>query len=442
MTVVTEGTAQLESGVRFYDRQWPAVFDRASGARLETAEGTSYLDFFTGAGALSYGHANPHLKQALLRYIERDGLIHSLDMATVAKRALLSAIHERLLAPRGLDHVVQFTGPTGTNAVEAALKVARLATGRTTIAAFTRSFHGVSLGSLAATASLGKRAGAGVPLEHVLRLPYERPGPDRMAGPDLLDDLLGDPGSGVEPPAAVLVETVQGEGGVNVASSDWLQRLAATCERWDVVLIVDDIQVGCGRTGPFFSFEEAGIVPDVICLSKALSGYGLPLAVTLLRPALDVWSPGQHNGTFRGSNPGFVTATTALETYWADDTLRRSTEGHAMTMEAALRTIADEHAAHRPEVRGRGLIWGLELPDPGVAGAVAGEAFARGLLVETSGPGDEVVKLLPPLTASRAELEEGLEVLSDATTAVLTRARGRRLRSGGEVAGVGTGAVV
>lgn len=301
----------LESEVRSYCRGWPTVFDRAQGSHMYDEDGHTYLDFFAGAGSLNYGHNNPVLKRALLDYIERDGVTHGLDMSTTAKRAFLETFQNTILRPRDLPYKVMFPGPTGANAVEAALKLARKVKGRESIVSFTNAFHGMSLGALAVTGNAFKRAGAGIPLVHGTPMPFD----NYLDGtyPDFLwfERLLEDSGSGLNTPAAVIVETVQGEGGINVARAEWLRALADLCKRRDMLLIVDDIQMGCGRTGAFFSFEEAGIVPDIVTVSKSISGYGLPLALTLFKPELDVWEPGEHNGTFRGNNPAFVTAAAA-----------------------------------------------------------------------------------------------------------------------------------
>ncbi len=407
----------LESEVRSYCRSWPTVFDQAKGSRLHGEDGTAYLDFFAGAGALNYGHNHPHLKAALLEYIERDGVVHSLDMSTVAKRRFLERFDEVVLTPRGLDYKVQFPGPTGTNAVEAALKLARKVTGREHVLSFTNAFHGMTLGSLAVTGNSMKRGGAGVPLGHTSAMPYCGYMGDADSL-DFLDRMIGDDGSGVDHPAAVIVETTQGEGGLQTASDLWLAGLAAICAEHGVLLIVDDVQMGCGRTGPFLSFERAGITPDIVCMSKSISGYGLPMALTLLRRELDVWDPGEHNGTFRGHNPAFVTGAAALD-LWEDGTLELSIAAKAQTMSRRLSTIAGLHTDAGVQVRGRGLIQGLVFDDPDQAGAMCRAAYERGLLMETSGPSSEVAKLMPPITIDEAELDEGLDIVEQAAEAVL-----------------------
>ncbi|MET9877924.1 diaminobutyrate--2-oxoglutarate transaminase [Actinacidiphila glaucinigra] len=416
MTITPPATSvfeTLESEVRSYCRGWPAVFDRAQGSRVFDEDGHEYLDFFSGAGALNYGHNNPVLKRALLDYLERDGITHSLDMSTTAKRAFLERFQDVVLRPRGMDHKVMFPGPTGTNAVEAALKLARKVKGRESVVSFTNAFHGMSLGALAVTGNSMKRAGAGVPLVHGTPMPFDNYLDGRV--PDFLwfERLLEDQGSGLNRPAAVIVETIQGEGGINVARPEWLRGLADLCRRRDMLLIVDDIQMGCGRTGPFFSFEEAGIVPDIVTLSKSIGGYGMPMSLTLFRPELDTWEPGEHNGTFRGHNPAFVTATAALDTYWADGaSMEKQTLKRGEQAEAVLREICAEHPRSGARYRGRGLVWGLEFTDPGRASRVCARAFELGLLLETSGPRGEVVKLLPALTITPEELDEGLRTLA------------------------------
>ncbi|PRX50326.1 diaminobutyrate aminotransferase [Prauserella shujinwangii] len=411
---------KLESEVRSYSRGWPVVFDRAQGSWIYSEDGKAYLDFFAGAGALNYGHNNPVLKKALIDYISRDGVTHGLDMFTVAKREFLETLNEVILQPRDLDYKVIFPGPGGANAVEAALKLARKVTGKESVINFTNAFHGMTLGALSVTGNSMKRGGAGIPLVHATPMPYDRYFDGTY--PDFLyfERLLEDSGSGLNEPAAVIVETVQGEGGINAARLEWLQGLSELCKRHNILLILDDVQMGCGRTGPFFSFEEAGIEPDMVCLSKSIGGYGLPLALTLIRPELDVWSPGEHNGTFRGINPAFVTATEALRTYWADDELEKSTKAKGERVGAVLEEIAREYPDAQLTAKGRGLARGLEFPNGELAGKVCAAAFDRGLLMETSGPDGEVMKLLPALTTTDAEFTQGLEIITESVKAVLS----------------------
>ena len=407
----------LESQVRTYSRAFPVVFTKASGCWLTDERGKNYLDFFSGAGALNYGHNNPRMKRRLIKYLASDGVTHSLDMATSAKQEFLAKFNAVILEPRNLKYRVQFTGPTGTNAVEAALKLARKFTKRHNVIHFMNSFHGMSMGSLAVSGNVSKRAGAGVPLHYTLPMFFDGglgPGVDTL---EYLEAFLDNPGNGMGLPAAVILETIQAEGGVNVASNQWLRRLEQITRRYGILLIVDDIQVGCGRTGGFFSFEEAGIKPDLVCLSKSISGYGLPMSLVLIRPEIDIWQPGEHTGTFRGNNLAFVTATEALA-YWQDESFSKAIaekSGHAA---ALLRQIAQRDSGTRAHVRGRGLIQALVFAGAGLAEKVSKAAFERGLIIETCGARDEALKLLPSLTISPEELEQGISIIAESVRAV------------------------
>ncbi len=406
-----------ESEVRSYCRNWPVVFDTSSGPYQWTEDGERYIDFFSGAGALNYGHNNPVLKEALLEYLTRDGVTHSMDMYTVAKRDFLETFTELILAPRGMTHKIQFPGPTGTNAVETALKTARKATGREDIVSFTNAFHGMTLGSLAVTGNSFKRGGAGTPLYHATAAPYDDYIDGETSDFAWLKRIWADSSSGHALPAAVIVETVQGEGGLNAARGQWLKELQELCREHKVLLIVDDVQAGCGRTGKFFSFEEYGLDPDIITISKSISGYGLPMALTLIKPEIDDWEPGEHNGTFRGHNPAFITGTKALRTFWADDELEKNIAARSEQQHARLEVIAG--LAEGSQVRGRGLLSGVAFRDLDVADQIAAAAFQRGLMIETSGSSDEVIKVMPPLTITEEQLAEGLDVLEDAAREVL-----------------------
>lgn len=418
-----EAFEKYESNVRSYIRAFPEVFVSAKGARVTGRSGREYIDFFAGAGALNYGHNDEGMKQKLLDYVASDGIAHSLDMATDAKERFLKRFNEVILAPRGMSYKMMFPGPTGTNAVESALKLARKVTGREKVVSFTNAFHGMTLGSLAVTGNAFKRSGAGLPLDNTIFMPYDSYMGDGWDSLDYFERTLEDGGSGIDLPAAVIVETVQGEGGINACSMDWLKRLEALCRRWEMLLIVDDIQAGCGRTGTFFSFEDAGIEPDLICLSKSLSGYGLPLAVVLIKPEHDQFAAGEHNGTFRGNNMAFVTATEALR-FWENKDLEQAVKRKATIIRESLEEIAQAHPEMEPEVRGRGFMQGIALNSGDTAAAVCGEAFARGVIMETSGPDGEVVKLLAPLTISEDDLRAGLGILKEAFATVARDAAG------------------
>ncbi|MFF3754761.1 diaminobutyrate--2-oxoglutarate transaminase [Streptomyces sp. NPDC002018] len=403
----------LESEVRLYCRTFPVVFQRAKGAELHTEDGRTFLDFFCGAGSLNYGHNNDFIKQRLTDYLASDGIMHGLDMHTVAKRDFLARFSELVLRPRGLDYKTQFAGPTGTDAVEAALKLARKATGRTGLIAFSGAYHGMSRGSLAVTGSRRARRAGGVSGQDVTFVPYE----DGPLGPfdsiGFIERLLTDPSSGTDLPAAVIVEPTQMEGGVYPASREWLRRLRALTQRHGILLILDEIQAGCGRTGTFFGFEDAGIVPDIVTVSKSIGGYGLPLSLTLFRRELDVWEPGEHTGTFRGNQLAFVAATAACE-LWQHGPFRTGVT-RATRRLAAFRaelTALDPALA----VRGRGMVLGIDTAGAGGperARAAQRYAFEHGLIVELCGRHDEVIKVMPPLTIDADRLDRGLAVLHE-----------------------------
>ena len=403
---------QLESEVRGYVRSFPAIFDTAKGSFLYDEQGNRYIDLFAGAGTLNYGHNNPLISQAMIEYLERDGIVHGLDKATVAKKTFLQKFYDTILAPRNLEYKVQFTGPTGTNAVETALKLARMVKRRSNIIAFTNGYHGLTLGSLAVTGNnfyrdefFGMRLNA----DH---MPFDGYFGPEVNTVDYLRKFLTDKSSGIDLPAAIIVETVQGEGGINVASDQWLQDLEQVCREFDILLIIDDIQVGNGRTGTFFSFERAGIKPDMVTVSKSIGG-GMPLALLLMRPELDQWQPGEHTGTFRGNNLSFIAATEALS-YWDNDDLAEAVKYKGQIMEEELNKIAEKYPELNAEVRGVGMVWGLDIPRTGFAGEVSKEAFANGLVIELAGADDEVVKFLPALTIEEETLREGLGIIDQA----------------------------
>ena len=421
---------RMESEVRGYIRSFPTLFTRARGAQLWDEEGTRYIDFFSGAGTLNYGHNHPVLKEAVLEYVESDGLIHGLDMATTAKKEFLETFGRLILNPRGMNYKVQFTGPTGTNAVEAALKLARQIKDRNNVISFTNGFHGVTGGSFAATGNAKFRDAAGVALGNVSFMPYDGYLGDDVNTIEYIERMLADSSSGIDKPAAVIVETVQGEGGVNVASDKWLRELEQLCRRHDMLLIVDDIQAGCGRTGTFFSFEASGIKPDIVTLSKSLSGYGLPMAMVLMSPEHDVWSPGAHNGTFRGNNLAFATAKQAIQSFWSSDDLSRDVTRKGKMIAMWLQHIADSYPDGQFSVRGRGMMQGLVSEDPELTAKIAAEAFTSGLVIETSGSGDEVLKVLAPLIIDEELLRKGLEIIEQSVVAVLgvTRVQPEKIR--------------
>lgn len=403
-----------ESEVRSYCRSFPSVFRKAKGSVITDVDGKEYLDFFCGAGAVNYGHNNDYIKEKLMAYLQNDGILHALDMMTDSKCEFLEYFEEQILKPRGLNYKVMFVGPTGTNGVEAALKLARKVKKREQIWALMGCFHGMTLASLALTSDKDSRKGAGVPLEYVTHIPapYMFEGLDTIS---YMETLLTDDHSGVEKPAALIIETVQAEGGIHVLEKEWLQKVRKLCDRHDILLIVDDIQVGCARTGTFFSFERADIVPDMVILSKSIGGAGLPFALTLFKPELDIWTPGEHNGTFRGNQLAIVAAKAGLE-YMSEHQIEAEVQRKAILIETYLK----EHIpADKAVVRGIGMIWGIDVSNGKASDAITKKCFERGLIIERAGRDNSVVKLMPALTIPDSQLFDGLDIICHAVEDVL-----------------------
>ena len=399
---------KFESNVRYYSNNYPVIFTRGYNNFIEDNKGKKYIDFFTGSGSLNYGHNNSKIKTVLLKYIKEDGICHSLDMATCAKESFIKNFHDIILKPRNMDYKFQFCGPTGTNCIEAALKLARKVTKRQNVIAFTNSFHGVTLGSLSVTGSKSHRDAGGVALHGSTFMPYENYFGQDFDTIRYIDRYLSDSSSGVDAPAAFIIETIQAEGGINVASQEWLKSISKLARKHGALLIVDDIQVGCGRTGNFFSFENFAFTPDLICLSKALSAYGLPLSLLLIKPEYDVWSPGEHNGTFRGNNLAFVTASEGIK-FWQDKNFKISIDKNIQLFDKLLLNKFSDISDIT--LKGRGMIRGIEFNDIDMAMKILSACFSKGLIVETCGAEDQVIKLLPPLNIDDKILEQGINIL-------------------------------
>jgi len=415
---------ERESAIRAYCRVYPVVFDKAVNARQTDESGKEYIDFFAGAGVLNFGHNNQRMTKAVVDYIQSNGVTHSLDMHTTAKRQFMQHFTDTILKPRNMPHKMQFMGPTGTNAVEAAMKLARRVTGRQDVVAFSHGFHGMTLGALSATANQYFRNAAGVPLNHVKHFAFGCeevcPGCELGCGMQSIDQLTAiykDSSSGIAPPAAFLLETIQAEGGVKVASKEWLQALEKLAKEVGALLIVDDIQVGVGRTGSFFSFDDLGIDPDIICLAKGIGGMGTPMAMNLVKPELDEhWSPGEHTGTFRGQDISFVAGDQALA-YFDNDELMKQVKANGQQMAEALAPLAQRY----PDVNvtGKGMILGLDVGNGDRAKAIVNQCFEAGLLIASCGTGGRVVKLIPPLTTPQSDLKTGLDILVEVTDRVM-----------------------
>ena len=410
---------ESESEVRSYCRKFPKEFTLAKNEILTDIEGSTYIDFFAGAGAMNFGHNNPYIKSAILSYLQEDHIIHALDMYTEAKEQFLKSFRDNILHPRDLNYKIMFCGSTGTNAVEAAQKLCRKVKKRSNIFAFSGAFHGMSLGSLSMTSDHYSRNGAGIPLSNVTFIPYYNAFPNPDISLDYLEMILKDDHSGIDKPSAIFLETVQAEGGINPAPIGWLKRLREICNQYDILMVVDDIQVGVGRCGTFFSFERAGIIPDMVTLSKSISGFGLPMSLLLMKPELDIFSPAEHNGTFRGNQLGFVGAKAGIE-YFINEKLDNIVLKNGNYMHDYLsREILS--LDKRLKIRGIGMIWGIDFSgiDPLLAKKTSSECFKHGLIIELAGRQDCVLKLLPPLTIGQENLEKGLHIIKESIQTVL-----------------------
>ncbi|MER5603149.1 diaminobutyrate--2-oxoglutarate transaminase family protein [Streptomyces sp. NPDC002265] len=439
---VTEGILRRqsarESAARTYARALPIVPVRARGLTIEGADGRRYLDCLSGAGTLALGHNHPVVLDAIRKVLDSGAPLHVLDLATPVKDAFVTELFHNL--PPGLaDRArVQFCGPAGTDAVEAALKLVRAATGRSGVLAFTGAYHGMTAGALAASGGACDVRVTRLPYPQDYRCPFGVGGP---SGAELAarwtESVLDDPKSGVRQPAGMILEPVQGEGGVIPAPDTWLRRMRQITADRSIPLIADEIQTGVGRTGAFWAVEHSGVTPDVMVLSKAIGG-SLPLAVVVYRDDLDVWEPGAHAGTFRGNQLAMAAGTATLR-----HVREHRLSERAATLGSRMLTRLGDLARDFPcigDVRGRGLMIGVELvdaeaeadadgdeggdggasangprpADPELAAAVQRECLRRGLIVELGGRHSSVVRLLPPLTITDDQASAVLDRLADA----------------------------
>lgn len=431
---------QQESNARSYSRRLPLVLKKASGVYVEDVEGRQFIDCLAGAGALVLGHNHPVITNVIQQLLTDEAPLLTLDINTPTRDQFVQDLFS--IFPREFSEQakIQFCGPTGTDAVEAALKLVRTATGRNTILSFQGAYHGMSQGALSLMGShspkepLDALLNSGV---HFLPYPYDYRCPFGLSGEqgvqanlNYLENLLTDPESGVLLPAAVIVEVIQGEGGVIPADIKWLQGLREITKKAKVPLIVDEIQSGFARSGKMFAFEEAGIIPDVVVLSKALGG-GLPLAVMLYQDWLDTWQPGAHAGTFRG-NQMAMAAGSAVINYIKENDLAN----HAANM--GQRLLEHFYTLQRVypqlgDVRGRGLMIGIELVDPNgqpdklghspacgeFASLVQRESLKRGLIVELGGRYGSVARFLPPLIITAEQVDDVAEIFARAVAAAV-----------------------
>lgn len=415
---MNETFEKYESNIRSYCRKWPVEFVSAKGSIYKDTEGNEYIDFFDGAGALNYGHNPDYIKEKLIKYLESDGIVHALDMYTVPKENFINYFEEKILKPRKLDYKIAFPGPTGTNSIELALKLARKVKQRPYIWAFTGAFHGMTLGALALTTESAARKAAGVPLNYTVHIPAPYSMGGNFDSIAYMEQLLSDDHSGYEKPAAIIIETVQQEGGIHVFSKEFLKDLRALCDKYDILLICDEVQIGCSRSGTFFSFERADIVPDIVCMSKSIGGYGIPFAVTLFKKELDVFKPGEHNGTFRGCQLSMVAGLAALEM-----TVEQDIPAQVRRKEKIVKEYLDKEIKPllkgKMEIRGIGLSWGIEFNDGKLARAVLDKCFEKKLIIELAGSYDSVLKIMPSLVIEDELLLKGLNIVKESIKEVI-----------------------
>ncbi|MGU9962635.1 MAG: diaminobutyrate--2-oxoglutarate transaminase [Candidatus Halichondribacter symbioticus] len=413
---------ELETNGRSYCRSFPDTFDKAEGSSVFNTSGRRYIDFLSGCSSLNYGHNHPDMQKALLTYIQNQGITMSLDMGTQSKNKFMELFSKYILQPRGFDYKLQFAGPTGTNAIEAAIKLARKFTGRTNVIAFTNAFHGCSLGALALTGNQHHRNNSTALLAHTIRVPYDGYWGSEIDTSEHLKKLFSDASSGYDLPAAIIVETIQGEGGLNVATAEWMKNIESLARELGALLIIDDIQAGCGRSGDFFSFESLGVYPDIVCLAKSLSGFGLPMSLVLMKPEYDIWQPGEHSGTFRGNNLAFVTASKAIELFWCNNSFQQDIHARGKKIKSFLDGLSQTYP-DATLVKGRGMMMGLKFFDSEQAKIIQKSCFSKGLIIELCGPNDEVLKLLPPLNIDAKDLEQGLNIIDAVTNDTLGRSK-------------------
>lgn len=431
---------ERESRARTYADTVNRVIARGFLARVWDTEDREYLDCLSAAGTLALGHNHPRVTEAVLDFIMSGQVQQALDLTTPAKYQFLRELFEVLPAEFGATAKVQFCGPSGADAAEAAIKLFKTATGRRTILAFHGAYHGMTAGSLSLTGNLNaKRSVASLmPDTHFLPYPHEYRCPFGIGGEagvranlHYLEHVLSSPDSGITTPAAVFVEAVQGEGGVIPAPVSWLRGLRELTARLDIPLVFDEIQTGLGRTGTMFAFEEAGVQPDAVLMSKAVGG-GYPLALLAYHSRYDVWEPGAHAGTFRGNQIAMVAGAKTMALI-REQNLAAAAVGKGKFIGEGLNKLAKRHP-EIGDVRGRGLMWGMEIVDPRLPADVLGahpsngeraaqikrRCLELGLIMERGGRYGAVLRLLPPLIITEDEIQEMLDKLERAFDEVMT----------------------
>ncbi|MEM7180786.1 MAG: diaminobutyrate--2-oxoglutarate transaminase family protein [Spirochaetota bacterium] len=429
----------VESNARSYPRRIPLTITHAEGSYIYDSKGRKFIDCLACAGALPLGHNHPEVAEAAIEYLQQKGPLQALDLTTPAKNAFIDRLYETLPEGWRENYRIQFCGPGGSDAVEAATKLVKYATGRENVLSFHGAYHGMSQYSLGLTGNL--KARNGIPAQangvHFLPYPYVYRSSFGKTEEEVskrnfhyIRNLLHDPESGVSRPAGIIMEAIQGEGGVIPAPKAWLRDMRELTRSLDIPMIIDEVQTGLGRTGQNFAFEYADIEPDVLVLSKALGG-GFPMSVVLYHSSLDKWHPGSHAGTFRGNQIAMISGAKTMQIL-ERDSLPTSAAMNGEHFKAMLESLQSRFTCIG-DVRGRGLMLGLEIvfPDgeldinehpkaaPQIASSVQFEALRRGLILEPGGRHSSVLRFLPPLNTPREVLEEAVAILEDSFIAAL-----------------------
>ncbi|CAN0620821.1 Diaminobutyrate--2-oxoglutarate aminotransferase [Burkholderia multivorans] len=433
-TDMFEFVQQRESSARTYASSLGRVFVKGRRSHVVDSDDNEYLDCLSCAGTLALGHNHPYVRDQVIAFLQSDQLLQALDITTPAKSRFIAALFDALPAAFAGHARIQFCGPSGADATEAVVKLMKTATGRRSILAFHGGYHGMTAGALSLTGNLTAKSAVAslMPDVHFLPYPYAYRcpfGTDGSATADLslayIERLLSDPESGIVAPAAIVVEAVQGEGGVIPAPASWLRGVRELTARFDIPLVIDEIQTGFGRTGTMFAFEHAGIVPDAVLISKAIGG-GFPLSLVLYHERYDQWKPGAHAGTFRGNQIAMAAGTAFLEVM-ANENMLTAVRERGEQLEGGLRALERQYP-NIGDVRGRGLMWGLEIVNPDAPADRSGRfpadgdttrrlkraCLERGLIVESGGRFGAVLRMLPPLTITAPEIDELLTKLAAA----------------------------
>ncbi|MFC3882130.1 aspartate aminotransferase family protein [Bacillus songklensis] len=424
-----------ESNARSYPRRLPLAIKRAEGIYITDMDGKQYIDCLAGAGTLALGHNHAVVREAIEDVLQSYLPLHTLDLTTPVKEAFIDELFDSLPRSFAEKAKIQFCGPTGGDAIEAALKLVKTATGNRAILSFQGGYHGSTHGTLSVsgTTSPKQKIHALVPDTHFLPYPYEYRCPFGIGKggyriiSTYIENLLDDPESGIVTPAGVIVEAVQGEGGSVPAPVEWLKEIRRITKERNIPLIIDEVQTGIGRTGKMFAFEHAGIEPDVLVLSKAIGG-SLPLSVVLYDRRLDQWEPGAHIGTFRGNQMAMAAGRATLQ-FVKENQLPEHAHEMGVYLTEQLESI-QKQVASIGEVRGRGLMMGIEIVNrtkqpnqigsypayPELAKKIQQECFKRGLILEVGGRFGTVIRLLPPLIISKEQIDEVLQRFHEAIT--------------------------